>query len=221
MDIILNNINKSYTITRFPFLKKHVIFALKNFSMHFRGGNIYALVGRNGAGKTTLFRIMAGIILQDGGTMQNDGSSILTGQIAYVSSSEKIFYEQLTAKQNIYFFSEISGLSPEVIKSRLSVYSEMFCLDGELLRKCWQLSSGTKRKLAIILGLMRESKVILIDEIFDKIDRNSRNMLMKHLRETVQKEGKIIVYTSHLSEYMPEFYDQIIEIDEGVLVNVS
>ncbi len=221
MDIILANINKSYIITRFPFLRKRVIFALKNFSMHFKGGNIYALVGRNGAGKTTLLKIVSGIILQDSGSIQINGSGSLIGQVVYVSSNEKIFYENLTAKQNIYFFSEISGLTHKVIKSRLSVYSKMFCLDGDLLRKCWQLSSGTKRKLAIILGLMRESKVILIDEIFDKIDRVSRHVLMKHLRETAQKEGKIIVYTSHLTEYMPEFYDEIVEIDEGALVNVS
>jgi ABC-2 type transport system ATP-binding protein len=189
--------------------------------MHFKGGNIYALVGRNGAGKTTLLKIIAGIILQDNGSKQVNSGCAFTGQVAYVSSNEKIFYEHLTAKQNIYFFSEISGLAPKVIKSRLSAYSKMFCLDTDLLRKCWQLSSGTKRKLAIILGLMRESEVILIDEIFDKIDRISRGILMKHLRETAQKEGKIIVYTSHLSEYMPEFYDEIIEIDKGALVNVS
>jgi ABC-type multidrug transport system ATPase subunit len=220
MEIILTDINKSYTTIRFPSLKKHVIFALKNISLNFRGGYIYALVGKNGAGKTTLLKIIAGIISQDSGTMQIDGCVALAGQVAYVSSNEKIFYEDLTAKQNIYFFSEISGLAPQIIKSRLNTYSKMFCLDEHLTKKCWQLSSGTKRKLAIILGLMRESKVILIDEIFDRIDRDSLQMLMKHLRKVVQAEGKIVAYTSHLLEYIPEFYDEIIKIDEGVLVNV-
>jgi ABC-type multidrug transport system ATPase subunit len=220
MNVTLTNINKNYTTSSSFFIKKNVVRALKDFSMHFRGGNIYALTGKNGAGKTTLLKIMAGIVSQDSGNIQIDGRDASRGQVVYVSSNEAAFFEHLTVKQNIYFFSEIAGLTLEAIKARLELYSRMFCLEEHLPKKCWQLSSGTKRKIAIVLGLMRGSRILLIDEIFDKIDKGSRQVLTKHLREIVEKEGNIVVYTSHLSEHVPEFYDEIIEIDEGALVNV-
>ena len=134
MDVRLSNINKYYLIGSIPFLKRKAIHAVRDFSMSFEGGNLYALVGKNGSGKTTLLKLLAGILSYDSGVIKFDTKNGSTNRCSYICSNENIFYDSLTARQNIYFFSEIAGLSRHLIRPRLERYLQMFSMQRRTLR---------------------------------------------------------------------------------------
>lgn len=194
-------------------LEKNII--LENISCTFACGKIYGIKGINGSGKTMLLKAIAGLVRIDAGEI-----------IVFEKKLEKgnEFPEDVSALiENPGMIGNYSGLRNlkilAQIRNRISEadiieYMKKFNLNPTDKKKVKKYSLGMKQKLGIIAALMEKSKLILLDEPTNALDRNSIAVLNELLFEQ-KKKGSLIIITSHDYEELKLVADEIYEMESG------
>jgi len=154
------------------------IVALDGVSCSIRAGEILGLIGPNGAGKTTLFECLAGVLPADRGKVLVDGRPVPTGErgdhLFYVPDGIAPWPSQTVRWALTYtagFFGGSAGAILE-IAGRLGL--------GSLLdSRVGTLSKGQRKRVALAIGLLTPTPILLVDEPFDGLDlRQSRDLAM-------------------------------------------
>src|SRR5256885_3673306 len=143
--------------------------ALDDVSGSVASGAITGLVGPDGAGKTTLIRLMTGLVLPDGGSVEVLGADPRTAvasihaSIGYMPQRFGL-YEDLSVMENLRLYAELRGLPlgerPHVI-GELLAFTDLARFQARLAGK---LSGGMKQKLGLACALLRRPRLLLLDE---------------------------------------------------------
>lgn len=174
--------------------------AVEDISFNVEPCSIYGLIGYNGAGKTTLLKTAAGIYVADGGDV------LMGGQ--YVYDNDDIRKELFYIPDDLYFPMNTS------LKSMANFYAdyypnfsyktfdnllEVFGLDRKA--KIRGFSKGMQRQAEIILGLATKPKYLLLDETFDGLDPQKKEITKKLFMEYIaENEASLIISSHNLSE---------------------
>jgi ABC-2 type transport system ATP-binding protein len=140
--------------------------ALDGFDIHVREGRIHGLVGPNGAGKTTLLRILFGLVARDEGSLRILGQDVDAGEKGSSTGGlggfveEPRFYPYLSARRNLQLLSDLDGSD----RDRVDEVLELVGLGGRAGRKVGGFSSGMRQRLGIAASLLREPRLLLLDE---------------------------------------------------------
>lgn len=196
--------------------------AIDNMSLDINYGEIYGLLGPNGAGKTTTISILCGLFSPTSGNVFIDGMEYLHSaekikNIIGVVPQEIALYPSLTAKENLTFFGHMYGLKGKQLKIRINECLELFGLEKNANRRIKTFSGGMKRRINLIAGILHKPKIIFLDEPTVGIDVQSRNVILKHLRE-INNEGTTIIYTSHYMEEAENLCSRVAIIDQGQII---
>lgn len=191
--------------------------AVENISLSIQKGSIYGLIGSNGAGKTTLIKLLAGIYLQEKGTVSIDGEPVFEN----VSMKEKVFYipdqpyflPQYTAKQMGSFYK---SLYPSWSEERFQHLAEWFELD--LNKKIHTFSKGWQRQAAFILALSARPETLILDEPMDGLDPVVRKKVKNLLIQDVAEREMTILISSHNLREIEDICDHIGIIHKGTLL---
>lgn len=170
----ISNISKKYG-------KKNVINSI-DFVIN-NGDKIY-LSGINGSGKTTLLKIIAGIILPSKGKVLFDKKTLfqspeLRKNIGYMTT-EIMFYETLTVKDNLKMFAALFNL--EDINKIVNRTIERFELTSYQNSLISEISSGMKRKFQIAAATINSPKLLILDEPFNTLDEETIFKIIEILR---------------------------------------
>ncbi len=190
-------------------------FALEDLSLTVRSGEIFGFLGPNGAGKTTTIRLIMDFIRPTSGSVSIFGKNVANGSaighadIGFLSA-DSVMYPQWTAQQHIDFVSAINGDT-----RRAGELAKQFGLD--LQRKYHRLSSGNKQKLALVLALMNEPKVLILDEPTRGLDPLLQQELYAMLRQFSRKGGTVFMSSHNLGE-VEHICDRVGIIKDGKLV---
>ena len=188
----ISEISKSFSDV--SFFKNVTTKVLKKVSLELNQGDFLELIGNNGSGKTTLLKIISGLIVQDTGNIYPENFSK-----TYVSSSERAFFWRLTLMENLQFFYNIRHSQNNKNRKDLCLdllkRFDMFDFQDKLFM---HLSSGQKKKVAIISALLNDSDVFLFDEVATSLDEQSRNALLQYLDQI--RKDKIIIWATHDDE---------------------
>ncbi|MFV0481042.1 MAG: ABC transporter ATP-binding protein [Campylobacteraceae bacterium] len=208
----IKNLNKSFS-------NHHI---LKNINIEIKNCGIFALLGLNGAGKTTLISILCGILQPNSGEIfYNDKPffSLLKKDRSFCSLTPQdfAFYPTLSVKENMDFFSSLSGLSQEKQKEMYDFSISVNKLENYLHVKAKNLSGGLKRRLNLAIGLLNDPKILFLDEPTVGIDPQSRNFILNTIKE-LGKKDKLIIYTSHYMNEVDFLADNIAIIDDGKIL---
>ncbi|WP_342540612.1 ATP-binding cassette domain-containing protein [Heyndrickxia sp. FSL K6-6286] len=215
--IEINNVSRTFKE------KKQEIHAVQNVSFTIPTGEVVGLLGENGAGKTTLLRMIATILEPTKGEIIIDGKNTsqqtmeIKRKIGVLFGSETGLYDRLTAKENLQYFAKLYGLSKHESNVRIENLAKRFGMKEYLDRKVGGFSKGMRQKVAIARTLIHNPDVILLDEPTTGLDITSANMfreLIHHLR----KEGKTIVFSSHIMEEVEQLCQTIVMIHKGNLI---
>lgn len=164
-------------------------------SYQFNENNIYVLEGKNGSGKTTFLKMLAGLSKASSGDI-NFRKAIKT---SYVSSNERSFFGRLTGLENLCFFAQIDGISKDKVLKFLREHEMGFNFDEFKNKMYIYLSSGQKKKMAIARGLIKDPKLLLLDEPFNFLDSNSKTYLVKILEEF--SDNNLTIITSNNDDH--------------------
>jgi ABC-2 type transport system ATP-binding protein len=167
--ITATNLHKSFGETR----------AVDGLSLSVAPGEIFGLVGSDGAGKTTTLRLLVGALKADDGQVAICGFDVARkvedarAQVGYLSQRFSL-YEDLTVLENIRFFAEVRGLSPQDWEPRSMEILEFVGLASFKDRRAGQLSGGMKQKLGLATALVTRPRVLLLDEPTTGVDPVTR-----------------------------------------------
>lgn len=203
--------------------KKKFITALKHVSFSVKEGQVVGLIGENGAGKTTLLRTIATLLTPTDGTISVDGydtiknSDEIKKRIGVLFGGETGLYDRLTARENLEYFALLYGLSKHETKVRIDDLSKMFGMRDYLDRKVSGFSKGMRQKVAIARTLIHNPRIILFDEPTTGLDITSSNVF-RQLVHQLKREGKTIIFSSHIMEEVSLLCDSIAMMHKGELV---
>lgn len=209
MKIVIDNISKSFD--------KGLV--LNNINLYFESGKVYGLKGRNGSGKTMLLRAISGLILPDKGTIKID-DKILGDDLSFPPSVGVLienpgYIPELSGKENLRNIADIKSV---VSDKEINEIMKYFDLEPESKKPVKKYSLGMKQKLGLCMAFMEDPELILLDEPMNALDEKAVNDL-KDLILKKEKEGKLIIIASHDLEDLEELTDEIIEMQNGEVVN--
>ena len=186
---------------------------LKGLDLHIEKGGIFAILGPNGSGKTTLIKSILGMVIPNKGSIIVSGVSIKKNwkyrqEIDYLPQIAN-FPGNLKVKELIRMIKDLRQMPSEEEK-----LIELFQLEPFLGKKLSTLSGGTKQKVNLVLAFMFDCPLLILDEPTTGLDPAS----LISLKELIQKEkanGKTILITSHIMQFVAEVADEIIYLLEG------
>lgn len=163
-------------------------------------GQLFGLLGPSGSGKTTLVKIMIGLLTPTNGTVTIDKNKMPSlkqmQHIGYMAQSDAL-YSELSAKENLEFFSEIYSIPKKERKQRVIEAAQIVNLTDHLKKPLDQFSGGMKRRMSLAVALLHKPSLLILDEPTVGIDPVLRASIWEDLRK-LQDEGTTIVITTHV-----------------------
>jgi ABC-2 type transport system ATP-binding protein len=196
--------------------------ALKGVDLEVEKGTLLGLLGPNGAGKTTMVRILATLLLPDGGRAEVDGLDVvrdaeelrfrigLAGQSAAVD-------ENLTGLENLEMVGRLYGLPRAEARRRATEILERFALAEAADRTAKTYSGGMRRRLDLAASLVGRPDVLFLDEPTTGLDPRSRIDVWSFIRE-LQEEGTTLLLTTQYLDEADRLADRIMVIDVGAVI---
>lgn len=198
MRLVVENISKS-------FAEKNV---LKNASMEFEKGKIYALLGRNGAGKTTLMNIISDELNEDSGKVyvkdSNNTLPLNIEDVVYIYSTPILpefltgyefikYYKDIVIsnkKRNGEDYSNIENINIDDIFYKLSFPVE------DMYKLITSYSHGMKNKIQMMMCLVNDAPIILLDEPLTSLDV----VVSKQIKDILKriKNERVIIFSTHI-----------------------
>lgn len=195
------------------------ITVLRELDFEVNSGEFVALLGPNGAGKTTLLRILSSLMRPTSGIVQvasyrlpSQGAS-LRAKLGVVSH-QPLLYGDLTAAENLQFFSKLYSIEPERIPEILDLVGLLRRRD-DLVRT---FSRGMQQRLAIGRAILHDPTILLLDEPHTGLDQAAGEILDRILKD-VALEGRTVVMTSHDLVRSAELASRLVLLSKGKISN--
>lgn len=198
------------------------IIAVRDVSFSIDRGDVFGLLGPNGAGKSTTMMIICGLLEADSGVVLLDGEELgpdsreLKRRLGVVPQDLAI-YPELTARENLRFFGRLYGLAGSALEARVEDALERIGLQARADSLASTYSGGMKRRLNFGCALLHHPDVLILDEPTVGVDPQSRNHLLKSVRE-LSGEGMTIIYASHYMEEVEEVCQRVAIVDQGEVI---
>lgn len=202
--------------------KNGVVHALKNISITLRDGEITGLLGVNGAGKSTLLRLIYGLQTPTTGDIFIDDINVQkkpdsARQRLGVLPDDTGLYKRLTARENIHYFGELQGLSPDVLAKNSQELISLLAMENIAERKADGFSLGERMKTALARAIVHQPQHILLDEPTNGLDVITTRAV-RHMLLTLRDQGRCVLFSSHLMHEVGGLCDRILIIAGGEIV---
>lgn len=203
MELVLEKVRKRYENT------DSLILDDINLSIH--TGEFVCLLGPSGCGKSTLLNLIAGLDRLTEGIIRLNGQAIQSpGPDRIMMFQEAALFPWLNVIDNVTFGMKIAGVSKEVREEKAKYYLELVRLLPYQHYRIHQLSGGMRQRAALARALMFDSQVMLMDEPFAALDKQTKNLLRDELERIWLETKKTIIYVTHSVEEALFFGDRVI-----------
>ncbi len=191
--------------------------ALDGLSLTVPRGAVYGLVGPNGAGKSTAIRHLAGILVQNSGTVNVDGEPVYENprvkrRIAYIPD-EVFYYTQATIRDMMRLYRD---LYPDFDPACYEKLAPAFSLDER--RPIRKLSKGQQKQAAFWLALSLRPELVLLDEPVDGLDPVMRRQVWSLLLSDVAERGTTVLVSSHNLRELEDVCDHVGIVHRGKML---
>jgi ABC-2 type transport system ATP-binding protein len=197
------------------------IVAVDGLSLAVRRGELLGLVGPNGAGKSTTVSLAVGLLAPDAGQVTivglGDPAQPAVRQRLGVAPQALALYDLMTGEENLRFFGEVYGLAGAALSKRVAWCLDFVGLTDRKGDRVGTYSGGMKRRLNLAAALVHDPDLLLLDEPTVGVDPQSRNKIFENI-ETLHREGRTVIYTTHYMEEAERLCDRIAIIDAGKLL---
>jgi multiple sugar transport system ATP-binding protein len=192
---------------------------LDNINLTVKEKELLVIVGPSGCGKTTLLRILAGLETADSGEVFIDGRSVTNlpprqRGVAMVFQNYAL-YPHLRVFQNIAVPLKLRKLGKQLIKNKVSSVAKILQIEDLLNRKPSQLSGGQKQRVTIARAIVRDPKLLLLDEPFSGLDARLRNEMRTELSKLHLSIGSTTVHVTHDHTEAMSLGDKIVVMNKG------
>lgn len=214
--LLLKNICKKYD---------EESYAVKNVNLEVDDKDFVILVGPSGCGKSTTLRMIAGL------EEISEGEMWLDGQFAnYLTHKERdlsmvfqnyALYPTMSVYDNIAFSLKVRKVSKNTIKEKVNEVAEILGLQQLLKRMPKELSGGQKQRVAIASAIIRNPKILLMDEPLSNLDAKLRNHMRVEMSKLHKKLNNTIIYVTHDQTEAMTLGTKIVVLKDGEVHQVD
>ncbi|HEX3506958.1 MAG TPA: ATP-binding cassette domain-containing protein [Candidatus Dormibacteraeota bacterium] len=196
---------------------------LRGVSFEAESGEIFGLLGPNGAGKTTTLRVVCTLLRPDAGSVRVLGFDTGTApqevrRRVGVVTAEIGVYPRLSARENIAYFAELSGVPREEIDRRVDAVIERLGMRSFARQRAETLSSGQKQKVAIARAIVHDPPVLMFDEPTSNLDVLASRDVRDFMVES-RGRGKCVIFSTHVLHDAERLCDRVTIIHQGRVVS--
>jgi ABC-2 type transport system ATP-binding protein len=194
--------------------------ALDDLNLTVGRGEVFGLLGPNGSGKTTALRLLLGFLRPTAGHAWIDGhecwrdSVAARRRVAYLPGELRL-YESMSGRQLIRFLARLRG---QPVNAELDELARRFDID--LDRPLAHLSSGMKRKVALLQVLVPHAPLLIMDEPTNALDPTMRGELLTQVR-AARDRGQTVLFSSHVLGEVEEVCDRVAILQRGRLAHLQ
>ena len=197
--------------------------AVDNLNLSIHRGEVFGLLGPNGAGKTTTILMLLGLTEPSSGGAFIDGldcarQTIEVKRFVGYLPDNVGFYNDLSGMENLMFTAALNGLSEAEGKERAKELLARVVLSDVADNRVGTYSRGMRQRLAIADILMKDPKVIILDEPTLGIDPEGMRELLVLIRELSEKDGRTVVVSSHQLHQVQQICDRVGLFVKGRLI---
>ena len=194
---------------------------VSDINLHIKKGEIYGFLGQNGAGKTTILRLLTTLIKPTAGEIEMFGKKLTENTkdlLKRVGSiiEYPIFYEHLTAKENIQLHCEYLGFYDEAAIDQALDLVHLKNIEGKPVKS---FSLGMKQRLGIARAIITKPELIILDEPTNGLDPIGIKEIRDLFKMLNKQYGITLVISSHILGEIEQIADRIGVIKEGKLIN--
>ena len=180
------------------------------------------MLGPNGAGKTTTLRIICTLLAPDAGSVEVLGFDTRTApqevrRRVGVVTAEFGVYPRLSARENITYFAELSGVMNGELDRRVNGVIERLDMGSFAAQRAESLSSGQKQKVAIARAIVHDPPVLMFDEPTSNLDVLASREIREFMIES-KNRGKSVIFSTHVLHDAERLCDRITIIHKGQVV---
>jgi sodium transport system ATP-binding protein len=195
---------------------------LRGITFGARAGEIFGLLGPNGAGKTTTLRLISTLLAPDAGTVEVLGFDTRTApqevrRRVGVVTAEIGVYPRLTARENIAYFAELSGVLDGEVGRRIDAVVDRLDMASFANQRAESLSSGQKQKVAIARAIVHDPPVLMFDEPTSNLDVLASREIRGFMVES-RGRGKCVIFSTHVLHDAERLCDRVTIIHQGRVV---
>ncbi len=199
--------------------------AVDNIDLDIYKGELFCLLGGSGCGKSTLLRILAGFDTPSSGTMLIDGEQV-NDIPAYARPVNMMFqsyalFPHMTVEKNIAYGLVRDAVPKTKIKQQVADMIDMVELGDFAKRKPDQLSGGQRQRVALARALVKQPKVLLLDEPLGALDKRLREQTQYELMSLQERLGTTFVVVTHDQEEAMTLSTRIAVMDQGKFVQTG
>ncbi len=207
---------------------EHVVFSydhaevLHDISFSLKRREIVGLLGPNGAGKSTTLKIIAGILAPGAGRVSVCGCTLpeqavgVKQRIGYVPEVASLF-ESLTGQEFLELCGRLHNVDEDTLQDRIADILETFGLSSDRVSRLDTYSKGMRQKILIAAALLHNPDLVLLDEPLSGLDVNA-SIMVKDLLAALARDGKAILYSSHVLDVVEKICDRVLIIHKGSLI---
>ena len=201
------------------------VVAVDNVDLTIKKGELFSILGASGSGKTTLLRILAGLEIPSQGSILIDGVD-MTSVAPYDRPVNIMFqnyalFPHMSVFENIAYGLKKEGLQKESIEEKVQRMLTLVKLEGYENRKPNQLSGGQSQRVALARSLVKEPKVLLLDEPMAALDKKLRQSTQFELMDIHYELGITFVIVTHDQEEAMTLSDRIAIMEQGQFVQIG
>ncbi len=183
---------------------------VKNVSFEIEEQTITGIIGRNGCGKTVLLKMLAGLYIPTSGSINYHGFEVIKDYGVLIDTG---FLDNESGFNNLKLLAILKNeLNDDQIKEIMNYVK----LDPYNKTKYKNYSTGMKQKLKLAQAIMENPKILILDEPFNGLDKESVKFFREKLKE-LKNAGKSIILTSHYEEDIKALCDKVYEMEDGEL----
>ncbi len=208
----LKNVSKSY----------RSIPAVEDVSFVLKEGEVLGYLGPNGSGKSTTVKMVIGLIQPTKGKVLFEGRSIhddlasYRAQLGYVPEEAQV-YTHLSGLEYLQLIGRLRGMQESLIERKARELLQLLSLEAAQYSALSDYSKGMKQRVLIVAALLHDPKLIVFDEPLSGLDAVSAR-LFKDLLVLLAREGKAILYISHVLEVVERVCNRVIVLAKGKVV---
>jgi putrescine transport system ATP-binding protein len=199
--------------------------AVNNVDLDIYQGELFCLLGGSGCGKTTLLRMLAGFEKPSSGQILIDGQD-MSEVPPYKRPTNMMFqnyalFPHMTVEKNIAFGLEQDGLAKTEISDKIDSILKLVELQDYKKRRPQQLSGGQRQRVALARALVKQPKLLLLDEPLGALDKKLREQTQFELMNIQDKVGVTFVVVTHDQEEAMTLSTRIAVMDRGRFIQTG
>lgn len=203
MSLVIQNLSKQFSNSN-----EHT---LQNINLEIQDGEFVCVVGTSGCGKSTLLNLIAGLEKPTGGRILLDDEEITQpGAERTVMFQEHGLFPWLNTMDNVTFGMKLHGVPKEIREEKATHYLKLVNLYEYRDYPIHQLSGGMRQRTALARALTMDSKILLMDEPFASLDKQTSNRLREELERIWMETKRTIFFITHSVEEAVYLADRVV-----------